>query len=70
MDESSDVDEEEAWDEDWGEVEGEECTSLFSNKVLPSVQACCDHDAKQHEFDIREYIKQVRSSSIHICPVD
>ena len=53
--------EEDVWDEDWGEVEGEECVSLFSDfVVLPSVQACCEYDARHHEFDLREYIRTVR----------
>jgi hypothetical protein len=53
--------EDDTWDEDWGEDEGQECTSLFSAAVLPSVSACCEHDAEKHAFDLREYRRQVSS---------
>ena len=51
--------EDDAWDEDWGENDESQCISLFSNAVLPSVGACCDHDAEQHGFDLREYCAKV-----------
>lgn len=59
----SDTDaEDDVWDEDWGEAEGQECVSLFSDfVVLPSVQACCEYDARHHEFDLREYVRTVRA---------
>ena len=60
MDKDSEIDDEDdAWDEDWGDVEGEECTSLFSDTRLPSAAACCDHDSEHHNFDIRQYATQV-----------
>ena len=54
-----DDDEDEVWDADWGDNDESQCTSLFSNSVLPSVDACCDHDAQQHGFDLRKYCAQV-----------
>lgn len=62
----ADDEEDDIWDEDWGENDESQCTSLFSNVVLPSVEACCDHDATQHGFDLRSYCAQVRRG----CRVD
>ena len=56
-----DVEEEdETWDEDWGEVEGEACRSLFCDEMLPSIAACCAFDMENYKFDFREYRKHVR----------
>jgi hypothetical protein len=59
--------EDDVWDEDWGEDEGQACVSLFSDfVVLPSVQACCEYDARHHEFDLRKYIYTVRTCALPV----
>ena len=65
----SDTDgEDDVWEEDWGEAEGQECVSLFSDfVVLPSVQACCEYDARHHEFDLRDYVRTVRTREHRLC---
>lgn len=48
------------WEDDWGDVEGEACVSLFSAEVLPSMAACCQHDSDNFGFDFRTFRSQVR----------
>jgi hypothetical protein len=56
----SEVDEgEDIWEEDWGEYDDLQYISLFTPMKFLSVDECCDHDAKEHGFDIRLYRREV-----------
>lgn len=48
------------WSE-WGDDDGDEPTkSLFSETVLPSAQQAIAFDAREHNFDVRQFRSQVR----------
>ena len=59
---TSSLDDDETWQEpDWNEQDEQTCISLFSSAAFQSVEACCAHDADNHGFDLRQYIKQARA---------
>lgn len=48
----------EAWS-DWSDDESEQVKSLFSDDMLPSLEAALKFDAENHGFDLKQYITEV-----------
>ena len=76
---SSDSDGEQQRPEDWDDWQDEEnmnnddndgeyepTKSLFEDVKFPNPQACMDHDASKHSFDLRVLRRQVRVC-VYIC---
>jgi hypothetical protein len=53
----------EEWDDD--DEESDATRSLFSDAVLPSPEAAFEHDARHHNFDIRQFKIEVSEGVVY-----
>lgn len=50
-----------SWGDDWDDEQPQVFRSLFDAREFESADACFDHDAEAHGFDLRVYKKRVRA---------